>query len=308
MDSEEATSENCSKAFGPERWNDLRSQADSFLHDVGVNVTPFSGLTANAVAHLRSDWIEWRDDFVIIRVPAEADCNSWRLGGGRFGKPNLSERNEPCWYCQNHGTTGAFENLWNSGRRRYTATLHRDIAEPAVDVLDKVFNNWGRGGIHAAPVSVIKAVGRLFPDENKSDYSKLLRTGVALYCHYGLSVSGIADISPFTESNVRNILRATPEVTNKQNNSYTYLRAISQNEPTTVQVVAQKCNVCERSVRQVLKHLKGRNRVEVDKNEWPREWLIVGDWTEPFVCERDTCSYQSPTIRGIVNHEQSHDK
>jgi hypothetical protein len=298
------------KALGPGQWSVLRSQADAFLSKIVINVTPFSGLTANAVAHLRENWIEWGDEFVIIRVPADADCNSWMLGGSANGIPSISERDEPCTYCQENGTTESFENLWNgedsSGGRGYKATLHRDIAEPAIEFLDEVFHNWGRNGIYAAPGSVAEAAERLVEDEDRSRYSKLLRTGVALYCHYGLNIANIADLTPYTELTIEDILSATPEVTYKKNNSYTYLRAVAKNEPTSVQVLAQELGVTAGAVWQTLNQLKKRNRVAVDKDGRPHEWSIVGDWTAPFVC--DICGYQSPTLRGIQSHKQTHDE
>lgn len=298
------------KALGPEQWSNIRAQTDGFLQKVVVNVTPFSGLTANAVAHLRGDWIEWGDEFVMIRVPAEADCNSWMLCASHGRIPPISKRDEPCSYCRNEGTTESFENLWGgedgSGGRTYTATLHRDIAEPAVELLDEVFHSYGRDGIYASPMSVAKAANRLFRDESRHSYSKLLRTGVALYCHYGLDIADIADLTPYTESVVERILSSTPEVTHSRNNSHTYLRAVAKNEPTSVQGLAQELGVTKPAVWQTLNRLKKRNRVAVDKHGRSHKWSIVGDWTAPFVC--DICGYQSPTLLGIQSHKQTHDE
>ena len=135
-----------------------------------------------------------------------------------------------------------------------------------------------------------------------------MRTGVALYCHYGLEIPDIADLTPYTESTIKGILTSTPEVTQnqtrKQNNSYAYLRAVAENEPATVKVIAQELEVTMSPVRKALNRLKDRNRVEVNENDWPPTWSVVGNWEDPFECE--ICGYQSPTIKGLAKHKQSH--
>lgn len=309
MTKDVASSESAHKAFGPEEWNRLYAQADVLLQEAAITLAPFAGLTANALAHLQSDWIEWKEEFVIIRIPAEAECNQWKLQGGSK-KPNLVQRNRPCDYCTNKGSTNAFENLWggkgSSGAHNYVATLHRDIAEPAIDVLDRIFKIWGRPGLSATPRSVRQAAERLIADDDTNFYySKLLRTGVILYCHYGLHREDIVELTPFTKHSIETIENATPEVSRKKNNSYTYLRALANNEPTSVQELAQGFEVQEQSVRNALKRLKDRSRVEVNKDGRPHIWSTVDDWSDPFVC--DVCGFKSATLNGINKHEESHD-
>jgi len=306
MVGDEAVSDSRYKAFGPKVWKSVYSQANSLLEEAAVTLAPFGGLTANAVAHLRSDWIEWGDEFVKIRVPKQADCNQWKMVGG---DSLVSERGRPCRYCKNTGATDGFENLWRdgSGPHRYVATLHRDIAEPAVDVLERVFSVLARSGMYATPASVGEAPRRLLPDcESKYVYPKLLRTGVSLYCYYGLETEDIVDLSPYVKDTVVEIIRATPEVTQKKHNSYSYLRALAEREPASAQELASELGVTPDPVRGTLNRLKNSNRVEVDKTEQPYKWSIIGDWTAPFVC--DTCGYQSPTLQGIGSHKRAHDE
>lgn len=309
MTDDVANSESAQKAFGPEKWRRLYSQADGFLEEAAVTLAPFGGLTANALAHLRSDWIEWGDEFVIIQIPAEAECNRWKLSG-ESENPLLVQRDRTCKYCRTKGSTDRFENLWggrgSSGGHRYKATLHRDIAEPAVTVLDRVFNNWGRSELSALPSSVTKAAKRLISDNNTNfHYSKLLRTGVVLYCYYGISREDIVDLTPFTKSSVKDIERATPEVGRNRNNAYIYLRALANEEPTSVQELAQGFEVHDHTVWGALKNLKERGRVEVNKDGKTHIWSTVGDWSDPFVCGE--CGFKSATLNGINKHEASHD-
>jgi hypothetical protein len=188
------------------------------------------------------------------------------------------------------------------------ATLHRDIAEPAVDELEWVFDVLGRSGMYASPDSVRKASGRLLPNcESETVYSKLLRTGVILYFHYGIDTEDIVNLSPYTKCTVERIIAATPEVTADLNNSYSYLRVLSEREPASAQELASELDVTPTSVRMTLNGLKDSNRVEVDTTGRPYKWSIIGDWTDPFIC--DICGYQSPTLRGIGVHKgNTHDE
>lgn len=322
MADDEATSERAHKAFGPSKWIDLYNISDTLLQEAVVTLAPFGGLTANALSHLREDWIKWKEDFVIIRVPAEAECNNWKMAGGNGGSGNLSmptinKRDEPCRYCRYSGTTNKFENLWSgrggSGGRPHTTTLHRDIAEPGVEVLNRVFKTWGRSGIYTSPESVTQAARQLIDRYSDSDdprrcYQKFLRTGVSLYCHYGLSREQIVDLTPFAKTTVERIEMATPEVSRNENNSYMYLRALGNNEPASVGELAQELpqDVQNQAVRKALKRLKDRGRVDVNKDggKYQHTWSVVGNWSDPFEC--DVCGYKSPTLLGLSQHKQSH--
>lgn len=309
---EEALSENPKKAFGPQKWSELHSQANGVLEEAAVAVTPFAGLTANALAHIRSDWIEWGDEFVKIRIPSESECNEWKLiGGGGPEKPGIVPRNQPCTYCRDQGTTNGFENLSISGlgkpdKSQHIATLHRDIASPAIEIIDRVINEWGRPGLCVSPNTLRSAARRLLPEEELGAYSKLLRTGVILYGHYGLNRSEIAELTPYTEWTIADIEGATPEVSQEMHSSYTYLRTVKNNEPISAPDLARKLEIQANPARLTLRRLKDAGRVEENKDEWPATWSAVGDWSEPFVC--DTCGFGSPTLRGLSIHESSHNK
>lgn len=311
MVGDEAVSESEHQAFGPTEWSSIQSraeQSDNLLEEAVATLTPFAGLTANGCAHLRENWIEWGDEFVTIRVPPSADCNQWKMVREDSA---ITERNEPCSYCQQTGSTDGFENLWRgedgSRPRSYVATLHHEIAEPAVDLLDSVFDERGRSGMFAHPGSVSRAARRLIPTHSHEShsYSKLLRTGVSLYCYYGLEIDEIAGLTPYTKSTVRAIISSTPEVTQKQHNSYSYLRALNDREPASAQELASELGVSPDAVRKAFNRLRESDRVKLNKSEWPHEWSVVDDWTDPFVCE--ICGFQSPNLRGIGVHKQTHD-
>lgn len=312
MGTDEAVSESHCKAYGPNSWTELHSQATSYLQKIVVTLAPFGGLSSNALAHLRDEWITWKKEFVKIRVPPRADCNQWKLHGGKETSkmPPLVRRKQPCHYCRNHGDTDGFENRWTgceeSEPRRYTATLHRDLAKPAVNILTETFNTWDRPEIAATPVGIRRAALQL-TDEDKSTfaYSKLLRTGVSLYCHYGLSRRDIAGLTPYTKRTVNEIECATPEVTHRQNNSYTYLRAVANNEPVSVSTLDAELERKKVTIRQALNKLEERNRVKADKSKQTYMWSTVGDWRAPFTC--DVCGFNSATLVGIQSHRRSHD-
>lgn len=312
MSTDEAVSESHCKAYGPNSWTELHSQATSYLQKIAVTLAPFGGLCSNALAHLRDEWITWKKEFVKIRVPPTADCNQWKLHGGAETStmPPLVRRKRACHYCRNNGDTDGFENRWagheGSEPYQYTATLHRDLAEPGVNILARIFKTWDRPEIAATPEGIRKAALRL-TDEHKSTfaYSKLLRTGVILYCHYGLSQSDIASLTPYAKRTIEEIENATPEVTRGQNNSYVYLRAVANNEPVSVPTLDAEFEVKKVTIRQALNELEERNRVEVDKSNFTYLWSTVGDWTAPFTC--DVCGFNSATLVGIQTHRANHD-
>lgn len=297
------------RAYSVEKWMELRSEATTFLQEVAVSITPFSGLSSNALAHLRSDWITWKDDFVTIRVPITDECNQWKLIGGIGGMPTIVTRESICSHCRKHGSVDGFENLWDgfgdSGPRPYTANLHRDIAEPAIEMLTKIFKNQGRSEISATPNGIQGAVNKLVnEDQAIYSYSKLLRTGVSLYTHYGLDRATIAELTPYTARNVKNIEASTPEIKRKYNNSYTYLRAVENTEPATLSTLAEVLEISTPTVSRGLKKLEEEGRVEADRSEIEYTWHTIGNWKAPFDC--DTCGYKSVTLRGIRRHKLTH--
>lgn len=297
------------QAYGVKEWIRLRSKSTTFLQDVAVTIGPFSGLSSNALAHLRSDWITWKDDFVTIRVPTTDECNQWKLLGGKTGLPTLTSRESVCSNCKRKGNFDCFENQWvgseNSEPRPYTATLHRDIAEPAIETLTKIFKHEGRSEISATPAGISEAADRLV-DETKTtrSYPKLQRTGVSLYCHYGLDRATIANLTPYTQKTVENIEDATPEITRKYNNSYDYLQAIETTETATLSTLAEKLGVTIGTVSSTLKNLEQEDRVKADRSGREHTWYTIGDWTAPFICE--VCGYESITLRGVRQHREIH--
>jgi len=94
------------------QWQEMRADSLTYLKDAITSVTPFAGLTANALAHLREDWVSWRDDHVEIAIPAEASCNEYKHRGGEdiAGQlPPLIERHKTCRYCRKAGVSDTIE-------------------------------------------------------------------------------------------------------------------------------------------------------------------------------------------------------
>jgi hypothetical protein len=221
--------------FTVDEWQQMTDQQLSFLERAVVYLAPFASLTANAMAHLRKDWVEWYDEFVHIEVPIQAPCNSFKMeGSGTTGHPGLlTSRDRPCPYCRNNGSTDRFEHLWNGNRevdRHYTAVLHRELAAPAVDVLEEVFVTYARPEF-ASGVNAIIGAAREIGDERTSDkesaYSKFVRTGPVLYTEYGLSKRDIVDLTRYTEATIQNIVATTPGVNFERTSTLSLLQTLN---------------------------------------------------------------------------------
>jgi hypothetical protein len=52
------------------RWHELRDESHTFLQEAATTLAPLAGLSANALAHLREDWIEPPDDHAPAPPPA----------------------------------------------------------------------------------------------------------------------------------------------------------------------------------------------------------------------------------------------
>lgn len=78
--------------FTVDEWQQMTDQQLSFLERAVVYLAPFASLTANAMAHLRKDWVEWYDEFVHIEIPLQASCNSFKTVEVRIPDQPFSHR------------------------------------------------------------------------------------------------------------------------------------------------------------------------------------------------------------------------
>lgn len=292
------------RAYTPDEWLQLRDQAQTLVEKLVITVAPFSGITANGLAHLREDWIAWEEDVVRINVPKLAPCNTWKLvSGENTNSINLlSPRDEPCCYCRLKGETDKFEHRWNgasSEPQGYRTFLHRELAEPAVETLNLIFQSYGRSEVGTQPGSLMDAADRL-TDEECYSYSKLLRTGPVLYSQYGLEPSEIAEVVPYTEDHVQTIVYATPGMSFERNGTWQYLKAIATVEPATASNLAEELDIKQESIYTSLHRLEEEDRIEIDRSSRPHIAEVIGDWKEPFQCE--LCGFETHSIKGIRDH------
>lgn len=293
-------------------WQQILDGELSYLGRGISTLTPFAGLTSNALAHLREDWITWRDKFIQIDIPETATCNSYKLAGGSGTRsiPPIEPRSDPCPYCRKEGTTDHFEHRWqgfdNQGTEPYTAVIHRELAEPAVDFLTTVFQTYDRPELAASPESIhvaARETGNKTIESKRFSYSKFLRTGPVIYRHYGLSVSDIADLTPYEEESIEQIIRATPLADLKNKSTLTVLRAISEDEPITAKALGEKLGISRSAAQRRINRLHEEGRV-VGSNtgfDSPQAtWKLTSYWADPFQCER--CDFESKSLAGIRKH------
>lgn len=309
------------RGFTVKEWKQLRSDATSFSQEAVTAVTPFSGLTSNALAHIRNDWLIWEDDFIKIRVPPEAPCNSFRCGASGLPKAPaiLLEREKICARCRKEGETNEFENKW-LGRRNedgasnewYETIIHQELAGPAANFFNMVFNVYGRPEIGLTPSGISEAahsVGKKYVDKKEEPYTKLIRTGPVLYAHYGLSANDIAELTPFSPRNVRRIVYKTPGVNLNQKDSLSILKAINDKEPVTVEDLSNEIGVKKSGTHHRLRRLRQEGRVTVFNNHSGRPaatWKTTKNWAAKFSCNK--CEFKTYSLCGIRTHrEQVHD-
>ena len=302
------------KGFTVDEWQEMTDQQLSFPERAVVNLAPFASLTANAMAHLRKDWVEWYDEFVHIAVPLQASCNSFKMkGGATMGHPGfLTSRDRPCPYCKNEGSTDGFEHLWSGDReidRRYTAVLHRELAAPAVDVLKEVFGTYARPEFAGETSSIFRAA-REIGDERTSDkefvYSKFLRTGPVLYAEYGLSKGDIVDLTRYTEATIQSIVRNTPGVNFERTSTLSLLQTLNKIGPATTVKIAGKLNLTRNAIHDRLTRLRREGVVSVENNHRgppAATWETTEDWATPFCCEQ--CGFETRSLNGIRQHRLS---
>lgn len=296
----------------PDEWRQLYhgDTGLNFLQQGVVTVTSFAGISANIFAHLRQDWITWRDNHIRIRVPAEADCNDFRLdvsGGQRWPEmQGLVDRSEPCSNCKKAGEKDKFENFggWSQGEKRSVEViLEHEVASPAVEFLRTVFKTYERPSIAAVPKAVTDAALRI-ADKGIS-YSKFQRTAPVIYAYYGLSADQISEILPYAEGTIRNAVKATPGVSFEQLTTFELLKEISDAEPVTRYELADRTGKHPHGcIGKRLKSLKKVGRVEccANKGSVPEkeEWRVVGDWREPMKC--DECGFSSMSLTALNTH------
>jgi hypothetical protein len=301
------------RGYTVKQWQELRQQELSFLENAVTALAPFAGLTSNALAHLREDWVFWDDEVVRIEVPAEAECNSFKTQGGDESTkpPILVPRDKPCQYCRRDGTTDGFENYWlgteQGATKPYTAILHRELAAPAVDVLETVFQTHARPEIAFAPVSVRNAARRLAggQDDARRSYTKLMQTGAVLYAEYGLSIDEISRLTPYTKHSVTAIVGATPGTSFDQVTTLKLLRTVDEMGPVTAADLADRLDRATKPLRDRLHQLQaeGKMTVENDGRGPPAAtWETTDSWHEPISCEE--CEFESHSLAGIQVHRQ----
>lgn len=297
-----------------EQWQEMRQEDLGFLENAVTSLTPFACLSANALAHLKSDWIDWQDEVVRIDVPHQADCNSFKFSSGDdFGHPApLIPRENPCQYCRQKGSTDRFEHLWADPERDnsgfYTTYLNRKLAAPAVELLEQVFLTRGRPEFAVSPNTVCEAA-RTVENENTDSgtysYSKFLRTGPVLYAEYGLSKRDIADLLRYPESSVNQIVERTPGVNFSQMSTISLLKTVNEQEPVTVAKLAEKIETSRGSTHYRLTQLREEGRVTVMDNEMgapAATWKTTENWAAPFCCQQ--CEFETRSLTGIRTHRQ----
>jgi len=297
--------------FTVDEWQEMTDQQLSFLERAVVDLTPFASLTANAMAHLRKDWIEWYDEFVHIEIPLQASCNSFKTAGRTTtGHPAfLTSRDQPCTYCRNKGSTDGFEHLWRNREieGRYTTVLHRELAAPAVNVLEEVFVTYARPELAGVPNSISDAARKIGDErtrDNEFAYSKFIRTGPVLYAKYGLSKRDIVDLTRYTEATIQNIVAATSGVNFKQTSTLSLLRTLNKIGPATTVELAEELNRAESTILERLTTLRREGVVSVENNHIgppAATWETTKDWATPFCCEQ--CGFETRSLHGIRQHK-----
>jgi predicted transcriptional regulator len=300
--------------FSVKEWEAIREQDLSFLQDAATVIPPFAGLTSNALAHLRDDWLTFRDEYIRIKVPTQASCNSYKstTTGGSDQPAQIVSREQPCRTCRKTGDTEGFENLWSTtdGTRRYDATLHRQLAAPAVEVIEEIFSTRGRPEFAATPRGVgeaARAAAEHQVDSNSNTYTHLLRTGPVLYCHYGLGKGDIVELTPYSTDSIENIIAHTPGVSLQEVPTLSLLRSVNDMEPVTTRELADELNLSSAtSLWERLQNLVEEDQLEentkVNTGRRYSVWETVGSWASPIPCGE--CEYESHSVRGVRVHRR----
>lgn len=293
----------------PKEWQQLQTGNRSYLATAVTSVTPLTGLSANVLAHLRDDWISYRDDFLTITIPAKDTCNEYKMISGDGlgnGIPMSEPRRRPCEVCRNEGQTSKFENL-NSNPNRKTerekVIIHHDLARPAVEFIEKVFRGHGRSELGVTSASVTRAARRVVEGDSEGyDYSRLKRTAPVIYAHYGLCSQDIAEVTAYAEGAIKQVVHRTGGVNFDNVSTVAFLRAVSKEEPMTVQDLMKSLDLTKTPVHNRLEDLEKEGKVTSQNrgHDGPAAtWETVGDWADPFVCN---CGYETYSLGGIRTH------
>jgi DNA-binding MarR family transcriptional regulator len=299
--------------LSPSEWQQLREKERSYLEEAVTTVTPFTGISANVLAHLRDDWISWRDEFVQIIVPVEDSCNNYKMisGAGLSNDlPMYGHREEPCVYCRTKGETDGFENL-NAYQRQSVQQekliVHREIASPAHEFIEKVFRTYDRPELGVSVCSVNEAARRVI-DRSQGDfiYSKLKRTAPVLYAYYGLDCDEIDRLTTFKPSSIKKIVQRTPKVNFGNVTTAEFLRVIFEREPVTASELMDKLNLSRAPVYNRINNLKEEGKITVSNGGYGRPaatYSTTVQWNEPFRCSM--CGFTSHSPTGIRTHREA---
>lgn len=304
--------------LSPSEWQQLREKERSYLEEAVTTVTPFTGISANALAHLRDDWISWRDDFVHIIVPAEDSCNNYKMSPGAgpsSGLPVYEHRESPCVYCRTTGETDGFENLHPDPAAQSSSQeklmVHHEIAAPAYEFLEKVFRTYDRSEMGVSPNSVLEAAQRVI-DTSQDDftYSTLKRTAPVLYAYYDLDCDEIDRLTTFSSQSITEIIHKTPKVNFTQVPTAGFLRIISEKEPVTVDELTDELNLSKEAGYNRLNNLKQEDKITVSNGGYgppAATYSTTAQWNEPFRCSE--CDFTTHSLGGIRTHRATmHDQ
>lgn len=282
-----------------------------------TDITPFAALQANALSHLRKDWIEWREDSVVIRIPSTADCNQTK-GTSGLGE-YITDRKRPCSTCRNTGETNQFEATPPGSRlmepRSRKVILHKGIAEPAIETLEHIFNTLGRDeiGVRRQGIQdITHDIATSAALDREFTYNELMRTQLLIHAAYEVDLEVIHEQSPFHEQLNRRIIRESefdhPEISGTLGVEE-FLFIIERNAPVSIDDIADMTGLVRGGVNDRLKKLKQRNRVEVVKKEqmsggrYKTQYFdVTKPPSDPFTCQYG-CGKTSDSIVGISKHE-----
>jgi hypothetical protein len=302
--------------LSPSEWQQLREKEHSYLEEAVTTVTPFTGISANALAHLRDDWISWRDEFIQIIVPAEDSCSNYKMRSGAGlsnDLPMYEHRERPCQYCRVKGETDGFENLNSDPTQsvqREELMVHHEIAAPAYKFLEKVFRTYDRPELGVSTKSVFESARRVI-DRSQGDftYSKLKRTGPVLYAYYGLDCDEIDRLTTYNPNSIKQIVQRTPEVNFSNVTTAEFLRVISEKEPVTADELMDELNLSDIIYRR-LNNLKEEDKITVSNGGHgapAATYSTTAQWNEPFRCSE--CDFTAHSVTGIRTHRTSmHDQ
>lgn len=299
--------------LSPSEWQQLREKERSYLEGAVTTVTPFTGISANSLAHLRDDWISWRDEFIQIIVPAEDSCNNYKMSSGAGlsnDLPMYEHREEPCGYCRTKGETDGFENLNSDPRQsvqREELIVHREIASPAYEFIEKVFHTYDRPELGVSAKTVFEAACRVI-DRSQGDftYSELKRTAPVLYAYYGLDCDEIDRLTTFKPSSIRQIVQRTPKVNFGNVTTAEFLRVISEKEPVTAGELMDELNLSRAPVYNRLNNLKEEDKITVSnggRGQPAATYSTTVQWNDPFRCSM--CDFTSHSLTGIRTHREA---